>query len=1011
MTCVRDVVAFTVVLEGSAAREFDLRRGEGRVLKIGRYPKNDVVLDHPGISNQHVVLKLIGSRESELGICDLSSNGTGLKLPGDETVQRLPKGVDTPLLDGALVIMPMHVKDLDKNGGESGVQRKCFTVHFTPPENGPADEAPVLEAPPPAAEAEPSPVELPAPAEQAVSTRRGRNRRSAGAESRPREANEGEPVHQDRLRGREERRREKRLRREEREERRRQDLEQQERRALDEQEERAQQEQEAQHEPLQVQEREPARGQAREHRRGKRRKGLDREEEVERKRQRRAEKESREGDGNIRHPRRQRRRAVGRTAERERLEEALRQDILAEENRQKRELERLQQEAREEEERLRSHREERDRFEQEERSRKEREQLVVSIRRERERQEREERERLEREERERLLVSLREERERQEREDCERDERERQEREEREYEERLEREHEERLEREREERLAREREELEERLELERLEREREERLQRERREVREEREHEECEEREEHEEQEHRELEEERLREHEASDCQVREHLAQEMGENRDRQEAVDCAAEGQEVRKDAVRSQLPDGVKSTRASQKPAGPQQSAATLPQWVSLGAKLRWWSESQNKHHNVRVSKVDEKQRLVFVTFELNSKVWKSVPFSLLGRSSCPLLPPAGSSTQGPSSADGIASLPPQVQARVSQPRSPTSRRTSLRSRSKTPEWWQMESKMTLEERLAEQEREKRRLEEQKRREQERLREERRRKELVEAEQRKVQEAFEQRKREAEERKLREEEEWRQRLREQREQEAAEEALEHEEEMQKEREERRKKRKEERAKREEAERKRREAEAKERKRQEAEENFERLNREGAMAKEREEKERRIAEEMRLVQEKQAKDWRATWEAGWMGAVSAGGAWMGAPGAVPGPAWSPDNLRPPFSHPAGGAVGSWDRGSAPMGNAGIPNRRVMPPVPSLAPVFARAGPADVGTAPLGRGCVGGIPLAGATLQTRSKATPGPRPDWGGAAWPGGASHLGAGAALQPRLYGGY
>eukprot|EP00419_Tripos_fusus_P060449 CAMPEP_0172933562 /NCGR_PEP_ID=MMETSP1075-20121228/220570_1 /TAXON_ID=2916 /ORGANISM="Ceratium fusus, Strain PA161109" /LENGTH=909 /DNA_ID=CAMNT_0013794905 /DNA_START=90 /DNA_END=2819 /DNA_ORIENTATION=- len=197
------------------------------------------------------------------------------------------------------------------------------------------------------------------------------------------------------------------------------------------------------------------------------------------------------------------------------------------------------------------------------------------------------------------------------------------------------------------------------------------------------------------------------------------------------------------------------------------------SGASLPRWVALGHRLHWWSESRKTHLVVKVTKLDELKRIVIVTFESDSKVWKSVPYSQFGRSSCPLrpLPNSAQSDGQPAQADRTGAAL-RVKATITKEKK--------RERSRTPEWWQMENQRSVKEQAAERERQ---LQEQQKREQERLRDEKRRKELMEAEQRKVQEAFEQRKREAEELRLREEEEWREGLRRQREQEAAQEALE------------------------------------------------------------------------------------------------------------------------------------------------------------------------------------------------------------------------------------
>merc|ERR1712039_159619 len=62
--------------------------------------------------NHHFQLKLIGgSKKLQLGIRDISANGTGIKLPNQAEAVKLDKNVDTPLPDGAKIVVPMIVKD------------------------------------------------------------------------------------------------------------------------------------------------------------------------------------------------------------------------------------------------------------------------------------------------------------------------------------------------------------------------------------------------------------------------------------------------------------------------------------------------------------------------------------------------------------------------------------------------------------------------------------------------------------------------------------------------------------------------------------------------------------------------------------------------------------------------------------------------------------------------------------------------------------------------------------
>merc|ERR1719409_2416389 len=170
----------------------------------------------------------------------------------------------------------------------------------------------------------------------------------------------------------------------------------------------------------------------------------------------------------------------------------------------------------------------------------------------------------------------------------------------------------------------------------------------------------------------------------------------------------------------------------------------------------------WYSQSQKKLCPVRVTKISEKSKVVVVTFEENSAVWKSVPFSMLGQPDCPLRnkPQHAKRPQASSASDAV----------------PTSRPRS-RSGTRTPDWKEIEKQRLAKQRQAEviQQAE---IDKAIAAEEERLKQEQKRKEMLDAEKRKVQAAFEKRKKEAEEQALREEEEWRSKLRAERELEAA-----------------------------------------------------------------------------------------------------------------------------------------------------------------------------------------------------------------------------------------
>ncbi|CAE7676681.1 unnamed protein product [Symbiodinium sp. CCMP2456] len=65
--------------------------------------------------------------------------------------------------------------------------------------------------------------------------------------------------------------------------------------------------------------------------------------------------------------------------------------------------------------------------------------------------------------------------------------------------------------------------------------------------------------------------------------------------------------------------------------------------ASIPNWIQVGSKCRWWSESQQTHHEVVITSVDVVRRRVVAHFAADSSVWKNVPFSLI-HANGPLLP-------------------------------------------------------------------------------------------------------------------------------------------------------------------------------------------------------------------------------------------------------------------------------------------------------------------------------------------------------------------------------
>jgi hypothetical protein len=113
-------------LQNGDVEVIDLRCEVGKALKIGRATKSDVPVMSPGISWVHAEFRAVprgGEGEGlRLTIRDISSNGTGLELPG-KTLERVPKGEDQALKDGMMVAMPMRLKSPD--------DQRFFTVHIT----------------------------------------------------------------------------------------------------------------------------------------------------------------------------------------------------------------------------------------------------------------------------------------------------------------------------------------------------------------------------------------------------------------------------------------------------------------------------------------------------------------------------------------------------------------------------------------------------------------------------------------------------------------------------------------------------------------------------------------------------------------------------------------------------------------------------------------------------------------------------------------------------------------
>lgn len=109
-------------LESGNVEIFELECEKNSALKIGRGGKCDVAINCLGISWIHAEIRILPIEgKHQLALRDVSSNGTGLHLPG-ASLERLPKGEDTPLMDGAIISLPMRLKKAE--------DQRFLSVHF-----------------------------------------------------------------------------------------------------------------------------------------------------------------------------------------------------------------------------------------------------------------------------------------------------------------------------------------------------------------------------------------------------------------------------------------------------------------------------------------------------------------------------------------------------------------------------------------------------------------------------------------------------------------------------------------------------------------------------------------------------------------------------------------------------------------------------------------------------------------------------------------------------------------
>merc|ERR1712107_326654 len=129
---------------GGTTKDFQLSPGKSdNVIRIGRNPKGDIVFNLSGVSWNHLELKPFAAKDVgsgapvQLAVRDTSSNGTGLQLKGEE-LQRVQKGMDLPITDGAVIVLPMTVKD-EKDAGPVEAQRASFSILLHEPPGKLAD--------------------------------------------------------------------------------------------------------------------------------------------------------------------------------------------------------------------------------------------------------------------------------------------------------------------------------------------------------------------------------------------------------------------------------------------------------------------------------------------------------------------------------------------------------------------------------------------------------------------------------------------------------------------------------------------------------------------------------------------------------------------------------------------------------------------------------------------------------------------------------------------------------
>ncbi|CAJ1444500.1 unnamed protein product, partial [Effrenium voratum] len=122
MAADRGGVLVTLVTDNDQpSKSFELPSGEERRIRLGRAKENDLVIEQKGTSWFHCELRLLEPERRGSGalvkLRDTSTNGVGMKAPGASTI-RITKGIDHPVVDGTVIIVPFKVKAEDGKSQE-----------------------------------------------------------------------------------------------------------------------------------------------------------------------------------------------------------------------------------------------------------------------------------------------------------------------------------------------------------------------------------------------------------------------------------------------------------------------------------------------------------------------------------------------------------------------------------------------------------------------------------------------------------------------------------------------------------------------------------------------------------------------------------------------------------------------------------------------------------------------------------------------------------------------------